>query len=66
MNQSLNVPQGFDANGIIQRVNQLRQRVQGDPMQHIQQMLNSGKVSQQQYNVAVQQAQSIMRLLGGK
>lgn len=35
----------------------------GDPNQTIQQLLNSGKVSQAQYNNAVQQAQQLEKLL---
>ena len=34
------------------------------PGQQIQQMLNSGRVSQAQYNQAVQQAQQLARMLG--
>jgi hypothetical protein len=51
-------------NGFMQQLNQLKQQMPGDPMQQIQQMLNSGRVTQQQYNVAVQQAQNIMKLFG--
>lgn len=36
-----------------------------DPNQKIQEMLNSGQVSQQQYNYAVQRAQQLQQLLGG-
>ena len=35
----------------------------GDPNQMIQNMLNSGKVSQQQYQAAVQRANQIMQML---
>lgn len=34
----------------------------GDPNQMIQQMLNSGKITQQQYNEAVQKANNLKRL----
>lgn len=63
MTPNLN-PQTFNANGFLQQLNQLQQTMKGDPNQHIQQMLNSGRVTQQQYNAAVQQAQRIMRMLG--
>lgn len=59
-----NNPQQFNMNGFMQQLNQLKQQMPGDPMQQIQQMLNSGRVTQQQYNVAVQQAQNIMKLFG--
>ena len=51
-------------NSFLQRFNQFRQNFNGNPQQQIQQMLNSGKISQEQYNRAVQQAQNIMRMLG--
>jgi vancomycin permeability regulator SanA len=37
---------------------------QGDPRQQVQQLLNSGKVSQSQYNNAVQMANQLQRMLG--
>lgn len=35
----------------------------GDPNQMIQELLNSGRVSQAQYNAAMQRANQIMRML---
>ena len=52
--------------GILQRFQQFRQMFQGDPRQQVQQMLNSGRVSQAQYNQAVQMAQQLQKMLGGK
>lgn len=54
----------FPQNNIMQQVQQLKNSFRGDPNQQIQQMLNSGRVSQAQYNAAVQKAQQIMRMLG--
>lgn len=59
-----NIPQQFNMNGFMQQLNQLKQQMPGDPMQQIQRMLNSGRITQQQYNAAVQQAQNIMKLFG--
>ena len=53
-------------NGMLQRFNQFRQMFRGDPQQQVQQLLNSGKVSQQQYNQAVQMAQQFQRMMSGK
>ena len=39
--------------GIMQRFQQFQQMFRGDPRQQIQQMMNSGKISQAQYNQAV-------------
>lgn len=52
--------------GLMQRFQQFQQMFRGDPKQQIQQMLNSGRVSQAQYNNAVQMAQQLQRMMGGK
>ena len=46
----------------MQQLNQLKSRG-GDPAQMIQQMLNSGRVSQAQYDNAVKMAQQIQQML---
>lgn len=51
---------------IIQRFQQFQRMFTGDPRQQVQQLLNSGKVSQQQYEQAVQIAQQMQRMMGGK
>ena len=58
---------GFNPNQFMQSLNELKQKV-GDPNQMIQQMLNSGKITQAQLNTAVNRAQQIMRMLplGGR
>lgn len=48
----------------IQRLQQFRQTITGDPRQQVQQLLNSGRISQQQYNQAVQMANQIQRMIG--
>lgn len=48
---------------LMQRFNQFRQMFQGDPRQQVQQMLQSGKVTQEQYNQAVQMAQQVQRFM---
>lgn len=50
-------------NGIMQRFQQFQQMFKGDPRQQVQQLLNSGKVSQNQYNQAVQMANQLQRML---
>lgn len=50
-------------NGFFQRLNQLKQTFKGDPHQQIQNMLNSGQVTQEQYNRAVQMAQNIQKMM---
>ena len=51
---------------MMQKFQQFRQSFSGNPGQMIQQMMNSGKVNQTQYNQAVQMAQSFQRMLGVK
>lgn len=48
------------------RFNQFAKTVTGNPKQQIEQLLNSGKISQSQYNAAVQKANMIARMFGGK
>lgn len=50
--------------GLMQRFQQFQKMFQGDPRQQVQQLLNSGKVSQQQYNQAVQMANQLQKMLG--
>lgn len=53
-------------NGFIQRFQQFRQTFQGDPRQQVQDLLNSGRVSQAQYDQAVQMAQQLQRMIGAR
>ena len=50
-------------NNILQRFQQFRQSFKGDPQQTIQQLLQSGKVTQEQYDKAVQMAQQFKQLI---
>ena len=65
MNPLYNEMQSNNGN-MLQRFQQFRQNFHGNPQQQVQQLLNSGKVSQQQYNQAVQIAQQFQRLFGGR
>lgn len=53
-------------NGFIQKFNQFRQSFSGNPQEQIQKMMNTGKISQQDYNNAYQMAQQMMRMFSGK
>lgn len=50
-------PFGIDRNGLIQKVQELSSYIGGNPNQKIQELLNSGKITQEQYNEANQRAQ---------
>lgn len=53
-------------NGLLQRFMQFKQTFRGDPQAQVQQLLNSGKITQNDYNRAVQTAQQLSRMLGMK
>ena len=52
-------------NGLLQRFQQFKQTFSGNPQEQIQQMLNSGRISQEQYNRAYQMAQQLQRMING-
>ena len=52
------VPDNF-----MSKFQQFRQNFKGNPQEQVQQLLNSGKVSQEQYNQAVQQAKALQQML---
>lgn len=49
--------------GFFKQLNQLKQTFKGDPNEQIRQLLNTGRVSQAQYDQAVKRAQEIMRFM---
>ncbi len=54
---------GGNLGNIIQQFQQFKQGFRGDPRQQVQQLLNSGKVSQEQYNRAVQMANMLQNMM---
>ena len=58
--------QQMQGNTLIERFKQFQRMFRGNPQQQVQQLLNSGKVSQAQYNQAVQMANQLQRMIGGK
>ncbi len=53
----------MNGNQLLQKAQQLKQQMGGgDPNRYIQQMLNSGKITQDQYNQAVQRVQELQRM----
>ena len=53
-------------NNIFQRFQHFQRMFKGDPKQQVQQLLNSGRVNQQQYNNAVQMANHFVKMMSGK
>ena len=62
-NPLFNMMGGQQMGGLMQRLQQFQRMFQGDPRQQVQQLLNSGRVSQAQYNQAVQMAQQIQKMI---
>ena len=48
---------------LLQRFNQFRNSFRGNPQEQVQALLNSGRVSQADYNRAVQMAQQMQGML---
>jgi len=48
---------------LLSQFQQFRNSFRGDPKQQIQQMLNSGQISQDQYNQAVQMANELYKYM---
>lgn len=49
---------------IVKQFNQFRQNFKGNPQEQVQSLLNSGKVTQAQYNEAVRRANMIKGMFG--
>lgn len=49
---------------IMQQFEDFKKNFTGNPQEKIQQMLNSGQISQQQYNEAVQKANMLKSIFG--
>ena len=64
MNPLYQSMQGQQQSGFLQQFNQFRQNFQGNPREQVQALLNSGRISQEQYNQAVQKANQLQRMLG--
>lgn len=50
-------------NNVMQRFMQFRQQFHGNPQEQVQQLLNSGKISQAQYNQAVNMANQLRQMM---
>ena len=51
-------------NPMLQRLMQFKSNFHGDARQQVQQLLNSGKISQSQYDQAYQMASQIQKMMG--
>jgi len=53
-------------NNLIQRFQQFQRMFKGNPQEQVQRLLNSGKVTQDQYNKAVQMTNQLQKTFFGK
>lgn len=60
--QMMNKPNG-NMMQLLQQFQQFKQNFKGNPQEMVQQLLNSGRISQQQYNSAVQMAQQLQNFI---
>lgn len=56
-------PSANNIQTMLSRFQQFKRTFTGNPQQQVQQLLNSGKISQSQLNQAVQMAQQLQKLL---
>lgn len=63
LNQKNRLNPNYD---FLSRFNQFKNSFKGNPQEQVQELLNSGRVSQAQYNRAIQIAQQFQRMFGGK
>lgn len=56
----------MNSNNLLTKFNEFKNAFHGDPKQKVQELLNSGKVSQEQYNRAVQMANQLQGMLNMK
>lgn len=60
--QMMNKPNG-NMMQLLQQFQQFKQNFKGNPQEMVQHLLNSGRISQQQYNSAVQMAQQLQAFI---
>lgn len=66
-NPLFNMMNGGQAlNPIVARLRMFQNSFKGDARAEIQQLMNSGKISQSQYDQAVQMANQIQRMISGR
>lgn len=53
-------------NGLARQIEALKRQFGGDPREQIQRMLNSGQITQVQYDNAVRMANQLSQMLGRK
>lgn len=63
-NELFNQLGGMHSNPMLQKLMQFKQNFSGNPQQMVQNLINSGKISQSQVNQYAQQANEIYKNIG--
>ena len=65
MNPLFNANSNYNSNysNMMQRFDQFKKTFSGNPRDQIQQLLNSGRISQSQYDAAVQKANELFKMM---
>ncbi len=63
MNPLFNAASNYS--NLINQFNQFRQMFSGDPRAQVRQLMNSGRISQEQYDGAVKQANQLYKMMHG-
>ena len=59
-----NLGQAQNMNAMLKEFENFKRQFKGNPQEQVRQLLNSGRVSQEQYNQAVQMAQALQKIVG--
>ena len=59
-----NLMNGNNSNNLLAKFNEFKKTFQGDPKAEVQKMLNSGQMTQDQYNKLSNMASAFMKMLG--
>lgn len=59
------MPNNGPVANLIQQFQQFRSNFRGDPRQQVQQMLNSGRITQSQFDQAAQIANQLQKIMNG-
>lgn len=63
LNNNMNFGQFGNMMNLLGRFNQFKQNFQGDPKQQVQNMINSGQMTQEQFNKLAQMATQFQNML---
>lgn len=60
------IPNNMPMNNLMKQFQEFKKNFQGDPQQKVQELLNSGQMTQAQFNQLSQMAQQFQQMMGSK